>query len=127
MSDATLPPSDLVLQALHAIRNEVKELRGDVREVKAELKELRTDTNTRIDETNARIDMLDRRVTEGFIETNTKLADLSLRVTVQGDRLENLVSGQFGKELRDLRARVDTVEEKLAAHERPPPPYGDKP
>ncbi|MGC4114295.1 MAG: hypothetical protein QM765_06700 [Myxococcales bacterium] len=132
MSDDTLPPADLVLQALHAIRNEVKELRGDVKtmhEEQAKTNARLDQTNTRLDETNAKLERLDRRVTEGFVETNTKLADLSLRFGVLGDRFENVITGQFGKELRDLKARMDSCEEKLAslgAHEKPPPPYGDK-
>jgi len=126
MSDDPMPPTDLVLQALHAIRSEVKELRGDVQTMHEE----QAKTNARLDETNAKLERLDRRVTEGFVETSTKLADLSLRVSVLGDRFENVITGQFGKELRDLKSRMDSVEEKLAslgAHEKPPPPYGSKP
>jgi hypothetical protein len=70
-------------------------------------------TNGRIDQTNGRVDQvvdrldrLERRVTEGFIETNTKLADLSGRVEASaaalGERLENVFKGQLGQDVRDL-------------------------
>ena len=121
---SSLPATDLVLQALHGIRAEVKGLRGEVKELRAEL----VKTNARIDETNSRLDRLDRRVTEGFLETNTKIAELSGRVVELGDRLENVILGQMGQDVRDLKARMHVVEDKLAsvaAHERPPD-YGEK-
>jgi chromosome segregation ATPase len=128
---STLPATDLVLQALHGIRAEVKGLRGDVAELRAEIQKTNAridETNARLDETNARLDRLDRRVTEGFLETNTKIAELSGRVVQLGDRLENVILGQMGQDVRDLKARMHVVEDKLAsaaAHERPPD-YGEK-
>ena len=103
----------------------------------------------RIDQTNQRLETLERRTTQGFIETNTKLADLtgrvdhvservdnvgdqigdlSKRVDRMGDRIENILTGQLGQDLRDLKSRMVVVEEKLisGAHERPIP-YGGEP
>jgi len=128
---SALPATDLVLQALHAIRAEVKGLRADVAELRGEVAELRAElvkTTARLDETNARLDRLDRRVTEGFIDTNTKTAELSANVVQLGDRLENVILGQMGQDVRDLKARMVVVEEKLvaaSAHERPAD-YGEK-
>ena len=116
---------DLVLQALHAIRAE-----------QAKTNERLDKTNERLDKTVEhlghtvdRLDRLERRVTEGFLETNTKLADLSGRfeasIKTLGDRLENLLTGQLGQDVRDLKNRVHVLEERsLVAHERPPP-YGE--
>jgi hypothetical protein len=45
-----------------------------------------------------------------------------------GDRLENILTGQISQDVRDLKARLMVVEEKLgspAAHENPTR-YGDK-
>lgn len=97
----------------------------------------------RIDGTNQRLETLERRTTQGFIETNTKLADLTgrvdhlseqtgdlaKRVDRMGDRIENVLTGQMGQDLRDLKNRMVVVEEKLiaGAHERPAPPYGEEP
>ncbi|MGC4114429.1 MAG: hypothetical protein QM765_07420 [Myxococcales bacterium] len=79
----------------------------------------------RIDETNRRLESLERRTTQGFIETNTKLADLTGRVdglnervdqmsgeirelrtgmTRMGDRIEIILTGQMGQDLRDLKS-----------------------
>jgi len=87
------------------------------------------------------LDRLERRVTEGFIETNTKLADLSGQVdglsgrldslsgrvesglAALGDRIENVFTGQFGQDVRDLKERVRVLEGRFV-HERPPP-YGE--
>jgi hypothetical protein len=101
----------------------------------ARIDNVETSLGGRIDQTNTRLDILDRRVTQGFIDTNTKLADLTgevrelrQRVDVMGDRFENFLTGEISESVRDLKSRMTTVERQLAsgAHERQAP-YGEKP
>ncbi|MGC4114296.1 MAG: hypothetical protein QM765_06705 [Myxococcales bacterium] len=95
MSNDSVWPSDRLL----AICNEVGELHNDVKDVRAGVKELCEElakTYARLAETNAKLDRLDRRVTEGFVETNTNLAELSLRVGKLEDFLGTITAGQSG-------------------------------
>lgn len=72
----------------------------------------------RLDGIDGRLDNLERRVTLGFLETNTKLADLTGRVVrVEGEvgrlgaRIDNL-AGTVGKEVREQAERTTKIEEK---------------
>ena len=146
MAKRKLParPKDLVLQALHGIRADIKGLHQEQVKTNERLDKTieRLDkTIERLDHTVDRLDRLERRVTEGFIETNTKLADLSGQVdglsgrldslsgrvesglAALGDRIENVFTGQFGQDVRDLKERVRVLEGRFV-HERPPP-YGE--
>ncbi len=118
------PPKDLMLAALHAIRREMQGMREEQRKTNERLDQ----TVGRLDATVDRLDRLERRVTEGFIETNTKLADLSRhvdeRIDLLGNRLENVFKGQMGQDVRDLKERVRALESQ-ALHEKHPP-YPDK-
>ena len=74
---------------------------------------------TRMDRFEGRLDTLERRVTQGFLETNTKLADLTGRVerlegevAKQGARIDNLAV-TIGKQARSLGDRTSEVERKL--------------
>ena len=125
MDDAELPPANLILQALHAIRKEISGTNARLDQ-----------TNEKLDQTNARLDQTNERL-EGFrVFTVQKLTDLNVkvdrlgdrvdqlgdRVDQLGDRLENVLTGQLGQDVRDLKARMLIVEGRLVspgAHEGP--------
>jgi len=120
MSDAVMPIEVL------------REIRSAVDQMSAKLVERIDNVAARIDNVEkslgARLDNLDRRVTQGFLDTKTKIADLAGEVHEHGDRLENILTGQFGQDVRDLKARVLALEQQRApqAHEAQAP-YGEKP
>ena len=83
-----------------------------------QLKLLRGD----IGQTNERLDQLRKDMTKGFLETNTKLADLTGEVRELKNRFDHFV--QFaGQEVRDLRETVADHERRLARIEE----AGDQP
>jgi len=136
MADAGLPPTDLVLQALHAIRNELVGTRKDLSERLDQMSARIDQTNQRLDQTNQRLDQTNERLDSLRIFTVQKLTDLNAkvdhlgsRVDQLGDRLENVLTGQLGQDVRDLKARMQAVEERLESNRasESPPDYGTKP
>ncbi len=80
---------------------------------------------TKLADLTGRVDGLTGRVdhmSEEIRELRTGLARM-------GERIENILTGQMGQDLRDLKSRMLVVEEKLMAraHEPPAPPYGGEP
>ncbi|MFZ5471186.1 MAG: hypothetical protein ACOZIN_17325 [Myxococcota bacterium] len=129
---ADLPPANLILQALHAIRFELRGLREGQEQTNARLDE----TNARLDETNAslntRLTRLEKATTRGFIATNSKLASLALRVdnlakkvSEHDRRLDHLLTKGLGAQVRTLQERVGRIEARLISpravrrHRRP--------
>ena len=117
MSDASLPPANLILQALHGIRSDLKSLQSSTNERLEGLGErlerlesLQVATNERLDRLETGLDQLAKRTTKGFLETNTKLAQLSKTVGQHEKRLDHLLREGLGAEVRDLRRRVDRLE-----------------
>ena len=124
------------IEVLREIRSAVDQMSAKLVEridnVAARIDNVEKSLGARVDNVEkslgARLDNLDRRVTQGFLDTKTKIADLAGEVHEHGDRLENILTGQFGQDVRDLKARVLALEQQRApqAHEAQAP-YGEKP
>jgi hypothetical protein len=103
-----MEPTDLTIQVLQGIREEV---RNGLHEVRSGLHEVRTGleaTNTRLDETNVRLDRLERRQVEGEIRVSTHL------VAVVGavNEVRDVLRDELG-----LRRQVEDHERRLRAVE----------
>ncbi|MGI5860498.1 MAG: coiled-coil domain-containing protein [Myxococcales bacterium] len=139
MAETELPPTNLILQALHAIRKEVAGTNARLDQTNARLDQAieRIDqTNARIDETNERLERLRVFTVQKLTDLNAKVDhlgervdSLGARVDLLGDRLENILTGQFGKDVRDLKARMLVVERRLGLPEakEEEPVYGKPP
>ena len=101
----------------HLMLEQLKLLRGDItqlrEETKGEIKQLR-------EETKEELTQLRQDTTRGFMETNTKLADLTGEVQELKDEVREL-RGRFehfiefsGGEVRRLHERVDAHEQRLS-------------
>ncbi|HEV3189047.1 MAG TPA: hypothetical protein VGY54_01050 [Polyangiaceae bacterium] len=95
-----MQPTDLTIEILKGIRDEVRNTNARLDETNAQLGALRTDTNMRLDR-------LERRQTEGEIRVQTEVAAVVGAVDRLRDALED----------RALRQRVDDHERRLAAIE----------
>ncbi|MGO8991688.1 MAG: hypothetical protein ACLQVI_00060 [Polyangiaceae bacterium] len=105
--------TDLTIEILKSIRDEVKgtnarldKTNARLDETNARLDSLRDETNTRLDETNVRIDTLTRRVVESEIRTSTAITDLAGTVR----ELTTVLRTQS-----DLRPRVERCEQEIEA------------
>ena len=85
----------LMLEQLKLLRGDISDLRGDV------------------SQTNERLDQLRQDTTRGFMETNTKLAELTGEVRELKDRFEHFVEFS-GQEVRALRETVTDHERRLS-------------
>jgi len=85
--------------------------------------------NERLDQTNERLEQLRVFTVQKLTDLNAKVDGLGGRVDQLGDRLENVLTGQLGQDVRDLKARMLVVEERLDSTRasESPPPYGKKP
>lgn len=106
MVDAELPPANLILQALHGIRSDLRGVHEELRH----MHEAQNTTNQRLDRVEQGLDRVAKRTTEGFVETNTKLAALAHVVQEHDRRLDHLLTAGLGSEVRELRARVTRLE-----------------
>ena len=88
---APLDPTDVTIEILKDIRDEVRQTR--------------TDLSSRIDATNERIDGLSRRVVESEVRTATAIADLAGAVSEMTGVL---------RASHDLRPRVERCEQDIA-------------
>jgi predicted nucleic acid-binding Zn-ribbon protein len=97
-----MEPTDLTIEILKSIRDEVKGLRVDVQQ-----------TNSRLDQTNARLesgltdlrDELSRRIVESELRTSTAITDLAGTVREMTSFLRNT---------NDLRPRLERCESDIA-------------
>ena len=115
-----MPPANLILQALHGIRADLKGVHDELTGVHAEMKgvhEAQAATNARLDGVvqrldglSERVDVLAQRTTAGFVETNTKLAALTHVVEQHDRRLDYLLTTGLGAEVRQLGKRVTRLE-----------------
>ena len=120
MVDDSMPPANLMLQALHAIRAEIKLTNAQLGETNSRLDRLEhglAENTATIAATNARLDTLSGRVTEGFLHTNTNLVDLGRTVDHLADKLDthekrvdHLLTDGLGAEVRLLGKRVLRLE-----------------
>ncbi|MEW5851383.1 MAG: hypothetical protein AB2A00_21520 [Myxococcota bacterium] len=127
----TDPISIELLRAIHTsiekmattLRSELNELgtglRAEIRETNRRL----DDVNHRLDSTNERLERLEERTTEGFLQTNTKLAELTLQVDRLGDRVDNILTGQLGQDVRELKGRMERLASKVFGVSEPSEPY----
>jgi uncharacterized coiled-coil DUF342 family protein len=114
-----MQPTDLTIQILQGIRDEIRETRTQVSsridavservdETNAHLQEMRSDLSARIDETN-------RRIVESEIRTATAITDLA--GTVRG--MTDVLRSQG-----DLRPRLERCEREIAELKRRSSPQG---
>ena len=118
-----MPPANLILQALHAIKGSVDKTneRLDVLTVEVKHTNERLDqTNERLDQTNERLDSLREFTVKGLTELNHKMDEgfdrLGKALDRQGneihqlnERLDNFLTGEGAK----LVKRVDTLESEF--------------
>jgi hypothetical protein len=96
-----MQPSDLTIEILKGIRDEVRNTNARLDETNTQLGALRSDTNMRLDR-------LERRQTEGDVRVQTEVAAVVGAV----DRLRDVLL-----EDRALRQRVEDHERRLVAIE----------
>jgi chromosome segregation ATPase len=88
-----MEPTDLTIEVLKSIRDEVKSVRGEVTSVRDEVKA-----------TNVRLEELSRRVVESEIRTSTAITDLAGTVR----EMTTVLRAQS-----DLRPRVERCEREI--------------
>lgn len=117
---ATLPPANLILRALNGIRADLQGLRKTTDDRLMSIENRLDATNERLDATNQRLDAtnqalgrLERRTTDGFLKTNTKLAELARVVEQHDRRFDHMLRFGIGAEVRGLRGRVDKLEGRV--------------
>jgi chromosome segregation ATPase len=90
-----MEPTDLTIEILQSIRDEVKQTN------------VRLDqTNERLNQTNERLEQLARRVVESEIRTSTAIAELAGSVREMTSLLKSSI---------ELRPRVEKCESEIAA------------
>lgn len=104
-----MAPTDLTIEILKGIRDEVKGVREEVNGVRDEVKVFREEVRGQLGETNARLDRLERRQADTEIRLSTELVAVVDAVRDVRDLL---------REDRALHDRVDDHERRLAAVER---------
>lgn len=108
-----MEPTDITVEILKNIRDEIRETRTELRETRTELStridETRAELSARIDETNARVDALGRRQVDTEVRLATELTAVAAAVREVRDEL---------RIDRALRRRVDDHEARIAALER---------
>ena len=109
----------------------LKQIRDELKGVRVELGEVRDETcgnGVRLDRTNERLD----RVVQEQIRHSTAIVGLEARMgdmataivrlvgEIQGlnRRVDNVLTGPVGSTVRDTSARVDRLEERMAAAEK---------
>jgi hypothetical protein len=101
-----MQPTDVTIEILQGIRDEIRETRG-------ELRTTRTELSNRIDETNVRLyemrTELSRRIVESEVRTATAITDLAGTVREMTDVLRSQ---------NDLRPRVERCERDIAELKR---------
>ena len=101
-----MEPTDLTVEILKDIRQEIRDVRLELRETKTELREeiheLRLDLSGRIDETN-------RRLVDSEIRTSTAITALAGSVQEMT---------QVPRATHDLRPRVERCERDIAELKR---------
>jgi len=117
-----MQPTDVAVEILKSIRDEVQGLRAEVHSTNErlegtnerlegladEVQGLRADTVQRFDETNDRLGRLERRQTESDVRQSTEL----MAVVGAVREVRDLLGEDLG-----LRARVDDHERRIAAVE----------
>ncbi len=123
--------TDLTVEILKGIRDEMREMRMAQTTTNAHLTALKVGqdaTNERLDETNRRLDQTNRRLggtndrldhlAEGQVrlatsmaDTNERLGDLVRSVDQLSGRIDNVLIGPVGTAVRDLQVRLARVEE----------------
>lgn len=107
-----MPPANLILAALHAIRVAAEKTNQRLDETNQRLDALVAEvkaTNGRIDETNERLDSLRDFTVKHLTSLNTKIDTLNERLNGLNDRIDGLTEkvDRMGGELRQLNARFD--------------------
>lgn len=113
MADDSFPPTNLILQALHGIRGEIKDTNSRLESMDERLESM----DDRLGRVETRLEDLGHRTTKGFLGTNTKLATLTKAVDHLAEaqsrldkRFDYMLPRGVGAEVRDLRHRVTRLE-----------------
>ena len=72
-----MQPSDITIEILQGIRDEIRLTRTDLSERLDQTNARLDQTNGRLDQTNGRLDELSRRVVESEVRTSTAITDLA--------------------------------------------------
>jgi hypothetical protein len=99
-----MEPTDVTIEILKSIRDEVSSVRGEVSAVRRQVGACIDATNQRLDQTNERLEGLGRRVVESEMRTVTAISDLHGTVRDLVDVL---------RAQHDLRPRVDRCERDI--------------
>jgi len=103
-SEDELPPANLILQALHAIKGSIDQTNLRVDALALEVRA----TNARLDQTNARLDQTNEQLQNLRIVTVQKLTDLNAKVDETNTRLE-----ETNTRLGRLEASHDLLNERF--------------
>ncbi len=101
--------SEITVEILKDIRDEMRASREDIRGVSTRIDQLRTDLDERLDHTNERLSTLERRQ----VSTETRLATELIGVKDAVDRVADL----FRKD-RGVRAQVADHEKRIEKLEK---------
>jgi predicted nucleic acid-binding Zn-ribbon protein len=100
-----MEPTDLTIEILKDIRQEMRETKEEIRETKEEIRHTREDLHDEIHALSGRVDRLHTRITETDIRTATAMTDLV--GTLHEMRDEFRCS-------KELRPRVERCEQDIA-------------
>ena len=114
-----MPPANLILQALHAIKGSVDKVKVAVDETNLRLDQ----TNLRLDQTNERLDLTNERLenlrvftVQGLTDLNAKVDHLAVVVEQQGgeihqlnERFDHFLVGEGAKQVK----RLDALESEM--------------
>jgi hypothetical protein len=107
-----MPPPNLILQALHAIKGSVDGVKASVDQTKASVDQ----TNARLDQTNERLESLRTFTVQGLTDLNAKVDRLGVVVDRQGneihqlnERLDHFFVGEGARQVK----RIDLLETEV--------------
>jgi hypothetical protein len=117
-----MEPTDLTIEILKGIRDEVRstreELRAELRstreELHAELRSTREDLSARIDETNAGLASLREQQVHTEIRLATELVALSSAVRTVAEHLREPREGALRARVEDHERRLEELEKRTA-------------
>lgn len=108
---------DVTVQILTSIRDEIRTMRTDLTAAIDRTNERLDQTNERLDQTNIRLDRANDRLdrVEHRLDLHGQaLTKLIGEVRGMNERIDNVLTGAHRAEHEELRARLMSVEEKIA-------------
>jgi len=144
MDELEQKPADMILQAIHLLRKDVvglnarvdetnkrmeqgfAETNGHVAELNGKLDEARAETKEQLKEQRVfmlqkitalshKVDLIGQNLGGHIVALRDEVDHLGKQVSQQNARLDNILVGPLGQEVRELRSRMYAVETKLSA------------